>query len=217
MPSGNSHIKSGTSCQLYHDCSKLPLDRFIDCLVDGDLQQLIISGAPTDSQLQEAWDKLYVEYCNLSQDGSYNETFEVMKVINDLRAKITIVDSIIEHLKIYYDKQLIEILNTFALRCNIIESDKGEVLINKLNLVVARMKKWFPQLSQKEKQLEELRKKNTGKIDRSYFDDCLEAMSEAKGYQVEASKITVSRFCRSLVKMNEQAQKENLKNMKHGS
>ncbi len=202
---------------LYNDCAKLPLDRFIDCLLDNELSQLIISGTPTQEQLQEAWDKIYVQYCQLSQDGSYNEVFEIMKEINDLRSKITIVKNVIDHLQLSFDKELVDILNVFALRCNIVESDKGEMLVNKLNMVVARMKKWFPRLSMREKELDELRNKNIGKIDRSYFDDILEAMSENKGYQVEASKITVSRFCRSLVKMNDHAQKENLKNMKHAS
>lgn len=214
MPVQNFLIKSNTSCQLYNDCSKLPLDRFIDCLIDNDLSQLIISGTASQDELQETWDKIYVQYCQLSQDGTYNEVFQVMKEINDLRAKITIADNIIKHLQINYDKELVDILNVFALRCTITEADTKEALIAKLNIVIARIKKWFPRLHQKEKELEELRKKNTDKIDRTYFDDVLEAMSEVKGFQIEASKITVSRFCRSLVKMNEQAQKDTLKNIK---
>lgn len=200
--------------QVFNDCAKLPLDRFIDCLIDNDLSQLIISGTATQEQLQQAWDKIYVQYCELSQSGSYNEVFEIMKEINDLRAKITIANNTIAFLQLNYDKDLVDLLNTFALRCDVKEDDKGEVLIDKLNMVIARMKKWFPRLSMREKELEELRKQNTGKIDRVYFDDCLEVMSEAKGYQIEASKITVSRFCRSLTKMNKEAQKENLKNMR---
>ncbi len=217
MPSENSPIKSNTSYHLYNDCSKLPLDKFIDCLIDNDLQQLIISGTATESKLQEIWDQIYIQYLQLSQDGSYNETLELFKEIDQLKSKITIVNNTIRYLQIKFDQDLVDIINGFALRCNIIESDRDETLINKLNLVVARMKKWFPRLSQKEKELEELRNKNTVKIDRSYFDDALEAMSQQKGFVIEASKITVSRFCRSLVKMNEQVQKENFKNMKHVS
>lgn len=215
MPIKKSNIKSNTSYHLYDNCSKLPLDRFIDCLIDNDLQQLIISGVPTDQDLQEVWDKIYVEYCQLSQDGSYNEVFEVMKEINDLRAKITIATDTIKYLsELNYDKDLVDILNVFALRCTITAEDAGDILINKLNTVVARIKKWFPRLNQKERELDELRKKNIGKIDRTYFDDVLEVMSEVKGYQIESSKITVSRFCRSLIKMNEQAEREQLKRVK---
>lgn len=205
------------SYRLYNDCGKLPLDRFIDCLVDNDLSQLIITGTATESELQTVWDKIYVQYCQLSQDGSYNEVFEILKEIDDLKAKITIANNSIKHLQLSFDQDLVNVLNSLALRCTVKDGDKGEVLINKLNAVVARIKKWFPRLSKAEKDLNVLRETNTGKIDRAYFDDVLEAMSEHKGYQIEASKITVSRFCRSLVKMNEQAQKENLKNLKNAS
>ncbi|GAC1392817.1 MAG: hypothetical protein NVSMB46_09630 [Candidatus Saccharimonadales bacterium] len=201
---------------LFLVCEKLPLDIFIDCLIDNDLKQLIISGTATEKKLQEVWDNIYVQYCQLSQDGTYNQVFELMKEVNDLRAKITIVNSIVTYLQIRFDKELVDILNVFTLLCDITEDDKDDVLITKLNLVVARMKNWFPLLEQREKDLEEIRKTNTGKVDRAYFDDALDIMSEAKGYQIEAGKITVSRFCRSLVRMNEQAKKEQLKQKVHG-
>lgn len=209
------------SSSLFQDCSKLILDIFIDCLVDNEFKGLIISGTATEKELNEAWDKIYVEYCQLSQDGTYNEVFEVLKEIDDLRAKITIANNAIKHIdissqnKLPLDQDLINILNSMALRCNIREGDDREAVVKKLNLVVAYMKKWFPRLTEREEKLNELRKSNTIKIDRVYFDDWLDAISEDKGYHVKSSEITVSRFCRSIVKMREQENKEKIKQFNH--
>lgn len=188
---------------LYRSCDKLPLDIFIDCLIDGDLSGL----GPGDQTA--TWDKIYIEYCQLSQDGSYNEVFEIMKEINDLRAKITIANNCITFLQMGYDAEVVGVLNLFALRCNIGPDDRGMVLINKLNTIVARIKKWFPMLAKAEKDLETIRAKSEGAtITRSYFDDVLELMSDIKGRNIEASSITVSRFCRVLVKLNKDALKK---------
>src|ERR1035437_10870844 len=64
------------SFRLIDDCSKLMLDKFQDCLFENDLSVLIISGSPTQEDLQAAWDKIYVQYCQLSQDSSYNEVLD---------------------------------------------------------------------------------------------------------------------------------------------
>lgn len=204
------------SCKLYQDCAKLPLDIFIDCLLDNDLQQLIISGVATQDQLQITWDKIYIQYCQLCQDGSYNEVFETLKEINDLRAKIHIVNNIIQYLQICFDNDLVALLNSYALDCTLTAEDKGQVMITKLNMVVARMKRWLTILSQKEKKIEELREQKTGKITRAYFDEVLETLSDYKGYQLKSSELTVSRFCLALSKMNEERKQQQVKNIKHG-
>jgi hypothetical protein len=188
------------------------LDKFQDCLFENDLSVLIISGSPTQEDLQAAWDKIYVQYCQLSQDSSYNEVFETIKEINDLRAKIYLIDGIIVYLQLSYSKELIDILNVFALRCTIKQEDTGAVLADKLNTVLGRAKKWNLKLKQKQGDLEKLRTKSTGKLDRNYFDDQLFEISKFNGYHIKASDITVSQFCRSLNKIVEHYQREEFKN-----
>lgn len=211
--------KSNNSFLLFNDCSKLVLDIFIDCIVDSNLKGLIISGVPTDKQLSEAWDKIYVQSCQIAQNGTYNEVFSVLKEIDDLRAKITIASNTVRHLDISsqnelpFDQDLINILNSLALRCNLKDSDTREVVVTKLNSVIARAKKWVPRLTEREAKLNEIRSTNNTKIDREYFDDWLEAMSKDKGYHVKSNEITVSRFYRSMAKMNEDSRKEQIKHL----
>lgn len=177
---------------------------------------------PTDKQLSEAWDKIYVQSCQIAQNGTYNEVFSVLKDIDDLRAKITIANNTVRHLdlssqnKLPFDQDLINILNSLALRCNLKDEDSREVAVNKLNGIVARTKKWFPRLTEREAKLEEIRSLNNDKVDREYFDNWLDAMSEHNGYHVRANEITVSRFYRMITKMNQQSQSEKLKSLKYG-
>lgn len=183
----------------------MPLDIFIDCLLDGDL-----SGIGTGSEVDEVWDKIYLQHLEQSQAAGYNDAFELMKEINDYRAKITIANNCISHLQMQYDADIVGVLNLFALGCRVGPEDAGDELIKKLNGVVARMKKWFPMMKKAQADLDLLRKKDGAKVDRKYFDEALEAISNEKGYNVEASKITVSRFNTAVNKITEKALKQQM-------
>lgn len=199
------------SARLYQTCDKLMLDIFIDCLLDHSLDLLIIEGTASEQELETTWDKIYVESCQLNQGESYNEILELTRDINDINAKINIVNNIVTHLQLSFDQELVNVLNTFGLRCEVKEEDKGNELTIKLNNVIARAKKWLMVLGQKKRALEEIRGKNTGKTDRAYFDEWLDVMSEQKGYHVESNKITVSRFYRSMSKIRNDAERDEMK------
>jgi hypothetical protein len=184
----------------------------MDCLFDNDLTALIISGEPTEAELIAAWDKVYTHYCQLS-GGSYNEVFELSNQINVLNAKIFIVNGTVIHLQQVYSKELVDILNNLGLKCTLKLEDTGDVLISKLNTVVTRAKKWVIEMEQLQKDLKKIRETNTEKMDRSNFDDQLEALSSHYGYHVEASRITVARMCRGLDRM----QQEYIKRQAYGN
>lgn len=175
------------------------MDKFIDCIVDNDLKALVIEGIPTQDILIATWDKIYTEFAQLSSDGTYNEVFEISKEIEYLRSKIYLVDGIIYHLQLEYDQRLVDILNSYLLRCTLQPEDMEEVLYNKLNAVIGRAKKWLIRLKQLHLQLSNLRKENieTLKMDRNFFDDELDAISQFNGFLVKPSELTVSRYCRT--------------------
>lgn len=190
---------------MFQTCEKLPLEIYIDCLIDGDL-----SGLGTGDDLQYVWDKIYTESLNLSEDGTYNEAFEIMKEIDDVKAKITIANAAIDYLQMSFDDEIVAVLNSFALQCTLKAEDTGGTIITKLNAVIARMKKWFPKLTRLQSDLDKIRSGSTGKINRAFFDNWLDAMSKDFGYHVKAADITVSRFYRNVIKMNEAARKREM-------
>jgi hypothetical protein len=188
------------------------MDRFLDCLFDDDLSVLIISGSPTKDDLHDAWNRIYLEYCSLMQDKTYNELFEKSKEIISLQAKISLVNGIVRHLCLAYTEELVKMLDGLGLRSKILPEDDGDVLEKKLASVISRAKKWVTQLDIQQGELQKLRQKNeNGKGGREYFDDTLSILSKFMGYHVKESEITVSRFCRDVNRMNEFLLKEEMK------
>ena len=211
-----------SSVELYLLCEKLPLDIYIDCLIDNDLKGLIISGIATQEHLQEAWDKIYTQSLQLSQSKVYNEAFEILKEIDDCTAKLTIVNntvklfSICNEQNLDNDQELINVLNSMALRSGIKPSDRGNELIKKLNAVIGRAKKWAERIEELRKNLAAIREENEGdgKADRNYFDAWLDIISEDKGFYVKANEITVSRFYRAIEQIREKATKLEIEKQK---
>lgn len=211
MPNQPLQTDTG-SLKLYQDCSKLTLVKFLDCLFDDDLGVLIISGSPSKEQLQEAWNKIYLEYCTLIQDRSYNELFEKSKEVVVLQAKISLVDSIVKNLCLAYDPVLVKMLDNLGLKSKVLPEDDGDVLQSKLEAVITRARRWITQLDIKNDELQKLRKKNeNSKGGREVFDDYLGNLSKFNGYYVNEREITVGRFCRDLNRMNEVLERDEVK------
>lgn len=182
------------------------LDKFIDCLA-GDMSGLIIEGTPSAEQLEEAFSKVYTHFAELSSDGTYNEVFELSKRIEELKGMIYLADGIINHLQLSYDQRLVDILNAYALRCDLEENDIGDVMVAKLNRVVGRAKKWVLRLKQLQKDLNKIRSNNTGKMNDNYWSDQLDNISKYLKTYISSNMITVARFCRTLNKMNTEYEK----------
>lgn len=200
--------------RVYDDISKLPLDLFIDALVDHNLEALKIEGPCTPERLQEAWEKIYVQVAEITSKGQNNTAFELWKEIDQLRGKIYLANGCIEHLQVEFVQDLVNILNAFALDCTLMEEDRGLVLERKLNAVVGRAKKWEIKLRQKQKELENHRQENTGKMDRPFFDDMLDAITKYTKVYTVANQITVSRFFRILNKMDDDAKRAEIEALK---
>lgn len=189
------------------------MDCFIDCLVDGDLSALVISGEPTKKELADAWEHIFLEYCSLTASVSNNPSLSLLREINDLKAKIIIVNNIVDFLRLRWDADLIKILNQLSLSCTLSKDD--EQYEKKLNSVLNRSKRWYTRLEAAKKELEKLREEN--KAERSYFDETLNAMSSLYKYQVNSQTLTVTRFCLALTKMVKQAELYQLKALRNAS
>ncbi len=55
-----------TTFRLYQSIHKLPLNIWMDCLVNSEIDKLIIEGVPTYEELKEGFSKLYLEYVTAS-------------------------------------------------------------------------------------------------------------------------------------------------------
>lgn len=186
------------------------MELFLDCLYDDELKVLIISGEADEAELRAAWNKVYLEYCSLMQENSYNEVFDLTVQINWYNARIDLVDRIVVHLKMAFDQVLIDILNgeDMRLQCNVKEEDRDGALIAKLNRVVSKAKKWLVELEIAEARLEELQSETAEATTREDFEDSVLVIGKYNGYHIKKMEITVSEYCRMLKKLDKEYQRQ---------
>lgn len=195
---------SSASWKLYQSCDKIDLERFLDVLFDKEFDRLIIEGAPPEAAIKEAWNAIYLQYSELANDGTYNETLDKVMQVNTLNAKIFLVDGIVKHLMLAYDKKLVGILHNMGYPCDLKEGEDPEA---KLKNVVARAKRLVVQMDIAQKDLERLQGIHHETSGRDSFDDGLDALSKHRGYTVRAKDITVTQFLRSIKRLNEETLK----------
>lgn len=200
-PSGSG----SSSWTLFRD-GRIWLDRFIDVLHHREFNRLIIEGNPPEEALKEAWDAIYMEYCELMNDGSYNELLEKSKEVQMLNGRITLIDGIVKHLRITYDAVLVNVLKDMAIPCDLQPDDPDPEF--KLKKVLAWGKRLVIQMDQARKAVSEAQADKQGELGDNYFDDWLLALSKSYGYMVKAKDITLVQFCRAIKKLNKEAEKK---------
>lgn len=171
------------SWSIYSD-AHVPLSVFMDCL-EGELYGLIRRGEPPQEALQNAWNSIYKEYCELVNDGHVNEVFELYRDIERLRAQCAYVDAALVHLALAPDEEILGHLRKLGLRPN----------INDLTACHDRARKWLIDIEIKQKALSKLQVKTEGKRGgRSYYEDWLLAMGNRQGHIVRAADISLYQF-----------------------
>lgn len=202
-PSG-PYKTANRSSKWYQDC-RVTLDRFQDCLFDHDLERLIIRGKPTKKQLSDAWNKIYIEYVEMMNDGSYNEVFDHVLDINEISAKVFFVDRAVQYLIGQYDEKVNKMLNDYGLNTGVLPEDDILVRINKLNLAKSRAKSWIVRQQKLQQELDEIMTTKTVKDGgKYYFEDALDAISRYRKYAVRPEQMTVIQFCRTLKQMEQE-------------
>lgn len=185
--------------KLYVDC-RLPLDKFIDALIDQDLEGLIISGKPSEEQIREAWGKIYLQYCELSDSGQ-TAVVEKIKQIQLMTARISVCSNIAAFFEISYDADLVVMLNNMGIQVVLEPGDERTKAIKRIN---AFTKRWITEKEVAQKELDGLQVEQGDKIGREYFEDWLDALSQLRKYSVQARDMSVMQFIRAIKKASEQ-------------
>jgi len=193
-----------SSSKWYRDC-RVELDRFQDVLFDGDYSRLIIQGEVPEETLKEAWNAIYLQYTELTQDGVYNELLDKTHKIQELNARITFLDGAVLQLQMSYDPLIMRILNEMAIPLAL-EPDENPM--KKLKAVQARGKRMILEMEKLQKEVAELQQEKRESIGWEHFEEWLSIMSKSFGYAVKAKDISVIQFVKNQKKLNEQAQKQ---------
>lgn len=195
--------QASASSNWYRACKDLPMARFIDVLVDGRHDALVISGTPDKADLLAAWRDIYSEYAQLVQNKDSEAAFKLVKRIAVLRLRIERVEILLAALEARYSTVLADHLRSCDLNFPFNPAD-AVAYESDLRKAGSTIKRWYVDLKLMEGELES-GKKTSGRpatIDRRYFDDMLLALSKFMGYRVSAGAITVSEYA-GMVRMHE--------------
>ena len=206
---------------IYQTIDTLPLHKFIDCSVDGNLYALIISGSPTNpAQLAEAWENIQQQYSEAIGGGEYSLYLSLYKEVTVLEFELNTIKSLVATLttlqdyilQLKYDvpetvfelqKGYEKLLNSF-LRINCNFNCKDDASYRELLKKCLRRTGMIKiRLDLKLISFNEIKKKNKdGKpIDRAYFDSILITISDFAKYEI-SENITVSKFCQRIKRYN---------------
>lgn len=179
---------------IYARCRELPLDIFIDVLLNKNLKRLIKYGSAGLHELGEAWDRIFWEYCDLSGSEDYRNFIYTAKDLGFAESKLRIFIICQYVLSNRYSQDCINSLRKFGFT--------GEFPIDNLAKYNSDLERLSNRVSSaqleysvKLKESESFMPKSRAEyITEETFDKALIAMSKFMGFKIHRKDITVSEF-----------------------
>jgi hypothetical protein len=182
------------------------LNKYIECAVDGNLAALIISGYPSQEQLENAWLEIAEQYAEFMGDAERKMYIKLYKELVFLNIEYQQILSLIEVLAIVvykpFEQKLNELLFTnFSFTANREKELDTCFRLSKSTLLKIDMKK---------AQLDGLKEKGENKSKgptREYFQSILITLSDHSKYPVLDS-ITTFEFCERVKRFTQFVEKQ---------
>lgn len=190
----------------YRNITDLPLNKYIECAVDGNLAALIISGYPSQEQLESAWLEIAEQYADMMGDAEHKLYIKLYKELIILNIEYQQILSLIKVLTLVkfelFEQKLNEILFTnFSFTTNREKELDTCFRLSKSTLLKIDMKK-----AQLDGLKDKGEKKGKGPT-REYFQSILITLSDHSKYPVLDS-ITTFEFCERLKRFTQFVEKQ---------
>lgn len=200
---------------IYRGCGNLPMENFLQCLVDENYRSLIIEGDATDQQLHEAWIVILAEYYELKGDATEGmEVWQLSRDVMRLRNHLFLLDQCVEFLKVKWSDSIAESVNKLGYP---FKPGGKEDYAKELNQVVNKAKTKYIHLQQLIKQLEEqVKKMGDRKPSRDYFENMLIHIEEMQKVSYALETLTVQKFVLLEKKYWNQVEQLKARAAKHG-
>ena len=180
-----------TSLKLFQDLS-IPFSKYIEILINKDLNLLIIEGNATESELSDAWQTINELYIEAIGDLDTKIRIESAREIAYLEGRINIANSIIKQLEYGYSDALIQMLSSFGYIISIEPNEANlEAYINQFN---GYLKVELLELQEKLNEIDKVEKKET-EITKQYFEKIIVAIELTFKFQISVEKITTAKYC----------------------
>ena len=180
-----------TSLKLFQDLS-IPFSKYIEILVNKDLNLLIIEGNATENELSDAWQTINELYIEAIGDLDTKIRIESAREIAYLEGRINIANSIIKQLEYGYSDALIQMLSSFGYIISIEPNEANlKAYINQFN---GYLKAELLELQEKLNEIDKVEKKET-EITKQYFEKIIVAIELTFKFQISVEKITTAKYC----------------------
>ena len=182
---------------LYRTCRHLTMDRFLDCLCEGKLDSLIIDGAATTTELQEAWVMILSEYYDLKGDEANGADFwQLTREIMRIEQHLVLLNECLQFLGEAYSESVAYSLRRLGYSFR--PTDKTpSTYLHLLKAIASKAGKKKMELARLMKELTEKVSKiseNVGNPDRSDFDRMLIYIEEMQKTTYDLTAMPVYKY-----------------------
>jgi len=161
----------------------------------------------SQKELAEAWEKLFIEYCDMSGDKNMKHLIYLSKTIGYLQSRILAAQLCVYVLSNRKSDSCVEQLKLMGFNGNFDEAS----MVDDLKLVIAAVKSFEIDLQRKTLEYEKIvNEGGKAKISGSYFDNLLVDLSRFMGYHLKKNELTVNEFV--VIKSKYQKEMELLSN-----
>lgn len=179
------------SLKLYQDLS-IPFSKYIEILINKDLNLLIIEGEATESELSNSWQTINELYIEAIGDLDTKIRIESAKEIAYLEGRIVIANLIIAQLLTRYSDDLIQMLSCFGYFISVEPNEANlEAYISQFNGYLNA------ELLELKEKLNEIDKTDVKSVEvtRQYFEKIIVAIELTFKFQINIDNITTAKYC----------------------
>jgi hypothetical protein len=190
----------------YLSITDLPLNKYIECVVDGNISALIISGYPTQEQLEAAWLEIAEQYADAMGDAEHRMYIKLYKELVYLNIEYRQILGLIEVLTMVVYKPFEQKLNELLFTNFSFTTNREKELDTCFRLSKSTLFK----IDMKKAQLDGLKEKgeDTDKTPtREYFQSVLITLSDYSKYPVQET-ITTYQFCERVKRFTQFVEKQ---------
>lgn len=194
------------SAKWYQHITEMPLNRFIDVVVDDNYASLVITGYPPPEELHKTWVIIQGEYADAMGDHDYRMYVSLFKEVTLLTVTLKTINYLVEILeRVYYP----DFANNLNKLLNItFQFDPADPVKYKTTLknCLMRSKAIKINLDLKSIQLKAMEEKNQDpgkKPTREYFQSILINLSNHAKYHIH-DNVTVFEFCDRIRRYNKE-------------
>lgn len=179
---------------LFTQCCQVSLATFIQCLIHSDFAGLVAHGNPPERQRAQAWDLLYMEYCDLFGSVVDKKILSIGREVGILESKLLTIRTCVLVLSIRFSQKMVDLLHKNGYHYDL-DPDSGQQYIDNLNMIVKKSKAISISIEQKRYEYEQMMKKYEGeKVTEQYFDDLLAELTRFAGTLLHAKDLSVTEF-----------------------